>query len=110
MKTSHPSISKNELLREPQDFSLSKFKKPRIEPGQQPFDFRDLRERGLFAPCQFLCAHELRQVEIDDFGLDDYVRRLDADPVEAEILHFEGAEQRLQARRRPSPASASPAC
>jgi hypothetical protein len=78
--------------------SLAEPKKRRIEPGQQLLDFRDLNERGLFADRKkFLCAHELRQVEIDNFGLDHHLRRLDADGVEADILHFEGTEQRSQA-------------
>src|SRR5262249_8787558 len=64
--------------------SLSESKKPRIEPRQQLLDFRDLNERGLFADRKkFLCTHELRQVEVDDFGLDHHLRRLDADSVEA---------------------------
>ena len=86
------------MLREPQDFSLSNSKKHRIEPGQQLLDFRDLNKRGPFAGRKkFPCAHELRQVEIDNFGLDHYLRRSHADGVEADILHFQGAEQRLQA-------------
>ena len=56
------------------DITGRKPKKRRIEPGQQLSDFRNLNERGLFADRKkFLCAHELRQVEIDDFGLDHHL-------------------------------------